>query len=79
MKIESAVLNGKDLTNSDHFTVTDILQSKNLVILTVKDLQGESYEDEEVLIEYTLANPMAFKAIVDCVVNNGKVHLTKMI
>ena len=43
------------------------------MILTVKDLQVESYEDEEVLIEYTLANPIPFKDVVECVVNNEKV------
>ena len=29
------------------------------------------------LIEYTLENPMPFKDIVDCIVNNKKIHLTK--
>ena len=43
----------------------------------IKDLQVYSNEDEEVLIEYTLANPMPFKDVIDCVVNNEKVHLTK--
>ena len=47
------------------------------MVLTVKDLQVESYEDEEVLIEYTLANPIPFKDVVECVVNDEKVHLTK--
>ena len=47
------------------------------MILTVKELQVESYEDEEVLIEYTLANPIPFKDVVECVVNYEKVHLTK--
>ena len=47
------------------------------MILTVKDLQVESYEDEEVLIEYTLANPIPFKDIVECVVSDEKVYLTK--
>ena len=47
------------------------------MILNVKDLQEDSYEDEEVLIEYTLANPIPFKDTVKCVVNNKKVHLTK--
>ena len=42
-----------------------------------KRLQVELYEDEEVLIEYTLANPMQFKDVVDCLVNDEKVHLTK--
>ena len=53
------------------------LLSGNSVILTVKDLQVESYEDEEVLIEYSLANPIPFKDVVECVVNDEKVHLTK--
>ena len=68
-----------NLTGSEsHFAVTYVLLSnKNLVILTVKDLQVESYEDEDVLIEYTLANPIPFKDIVDCIFNNEKVHLTK--
>ena len=47
------------------------------MILTVKGIHVESYEDEEVLIEYTLANPIPFKDVVDCFVNNKKVHLTK--
>ena len=37
----------------------------------------ELYEDEEVLIEYTLANPLPCKDVVECVVNDEKVHLTK--
>ena len=61
----------------DQFTVSDVLLSKNPVILTVKDLQVESYDDEEVLIKYTLANPISFKDVVECVVNDEKVHLTK--
>ena len=61
----------------DQFTVSDVLLSENPVILTVKDLQVESHEDEEVLIEYTLANPIPFKDVVECVVNDEKVHLTK--
>ena len=78
MQIESAELYGKDLTEPEgQFTVSDVLLSENLVILTIKDLQVESYEDEEVLIEYTLANPIPFKDTVECVVNNEKVHLTK--
>ena len=36
-------------------------------------MQVESYEDEEVLIEYTLANPTPFKDVVECVVNDEKV------
>ena len=51
--------------------------SENSVILTVKDLQVESYEDEEVLIKYTLSNTIPFKGVVECVVNDEKVHLTK--
>ena len=47
------------------------------MILSVKDLQVESYEDKELLIEYTPANPIPFKDVVECVVNNKKVHLTK--
>ena len=43
MEIESAELHGKDLTESeDLLTVTDVLQSENPVILTVKDLQVQS-------------------------------------
>ena len=58
MQIESAAeLHEKYLTESeDHFTVEDLLISENPVILNVKDLQVESYEDEKVLIEYTLVN-----------------------
>ena len=70
--------NGKELNDQeDQFTVSDVLLSENPVILTVKDLQVESYEDEEVLIEYTLANPIPFKDVVECVINDEKVHLTK--
>ena len=59
MQIELAKFYGKDLTEpEDHFTVSDILLSENPVILTEKDLQVESYEDEEVLIKYTLVNPI---------------------
>ena len=47
------------------------------MILTVKYLQVESYEDEEVVIEYNLANPIPFKYVVGCVVNNVKIYLTK--
>ena len=77
MQIKSADLYGKDLIYpKDQFTVSDVLLPENQVILTIKDLQVESYEDE-VLIEYTLANPIPFKDIVECVVNYEKVHLTK--
>ena len=61
----------------DQFTVSDVLLSENPMILTVKGSQVEYYEDEEVLIEYTLANPIPFKDVVECVVNGEKVHLTK--
>ena len=78
MHIESADAHKKDLNDpKDQFTVSDVILSENLVILTVKDLQVESYEDEEVLIEYTLANPISFKDAVECVTNDEKVHLTK--
>ena len=40
------------------------------MILTVKDLQVGSYEDEEVLIEHTLSNPLPFQDVVECVVND---------
>ena len=40
-------------------------------------MQVESYEDEEVLIEYPLAHPIPFEDVVECVVNDEKVHLTK--
>ena len=55
----------------------DVLLSKNQVILTVKDFQVESYEDEEIMTEYNLANPMPFTDVGYRVVNNGKTHLTK--
>ena len=68
MQIETINANGKELNDpEDQFTVSDVLLSENPVILTVKDLQVESYEDEEVLIEYTLANPIPFKDVVECV------------
>ena len=67
----------KDLTEPEHhFAVPYVLLSENPVILTVKDLQVESYEDEKVLIEYTLANAISFQDVVECV-NNERVHLTK--
>ena len=51
MKTELVDSYGKDLTDSeDHFSVTDILLSEKPVLLTVKDLHEESFEDEEVLI-----------------------------
>ena len=78
MQIETINTNGKELNDQeDQFTVSDVLLSENPVILTVKDLQVESYEDEEVLIKYTLGNPIPFKDVMECVVNDEKVHLTK--
>ena len=78
MQIETINTNEKDLNDpKDQFTVLDVLLSENPVILTVKDLQEESYKDKEVLIEYTLANPIPFKDVIKCVVNDEKVHLTK--
>ena len=78
VQVETADIHEKDLNDpTDQFTVSDVLLSEKPVILTVKDLQVESYEDEEVLIEYTLANPIPFKDVVECVVNDEKVHLTK--
>ena len=78
MQIETINTHEKDLNDpKGQFTVSDVLLSENPVILNVKDLQVESYEDEEVLIEYTLANQIPFKDIVECVVNDEKVHLTK--
>ena len=78
MQIETITSNEKDLNDpKDQFTVPDVLLSENPVILTIKDLQVESYEDEEVLIEYILANPIPFKDVVVCAVNDEKVHLTK--
>ena len=78
MQIETTDIHEKDVNDpEDQFTVLDVLLFENPVILTVKDLQVESYEDEEILIEYTLANPIPFKDVVECVVNDEKVHLTK--
>ena len=78
MQIETINANGKELNDpEDQFKVSDVLLSENPVNLTVKDLQVESYEDEKVLIEYTFANPIPFKDVVECVVNDEKVHLTK--
>ena len=77
-KLKTINANGKELNDpEDQLTVSDVLLSENPVILTVKDLQVESYEDEEILIEYTLANPIPFKDVVECVVNDEKVHITK--
>ena len=65
MQTETTDIHEKDLNDpEDKFTVSDILLCENPVILTVKDLQVESYEDEAVLIEYTLANPIPFKDVV---------------
>ena len=48
MQIETTDIHGKDLNDpKDQFMVSDVLLSENPVILTVKDLQVESYEDEE--------------------------------
>ena len=78
MWIETLNVNGKELNDQeDQFTVSDVLLSENPVIVTVKDLQVESYEDQEVFIEYTLANAIPFKDVEECVVNDEKVHLTK--
>ena len=60
------------MESQDQFTVTDVLLSENPVILTINDLQVQLYDDEEVLIEYTLVNLMAFKDVVDCVINSEK-------
>ena len=77
-KLKTTDIHEKDLNDpKDQFTVSDVFPSENPVILTVKDLQVESYEDEEVLIEYTLANPIPFKDVVEYVVNDEKVHWTK--
>ena len=71
MQIEKMNANDKELNDpKDQFTVSDVLLSKNPVILTVKDLQIESYEDKEVLIEYTLADTIPFKDVVECVAND---------
>ena len=78
MQIELAELYEKDLNESeDHFIVSDLLLSENSVILIVKDSQVESYEDEEGFFEYTLANQIPFKDVVECVANDEEVHLTK--
>ena len=61
IQIETADMHENYLNDpKDQFTVSNVLLSENPVILTVKDLQRESYEDEEVLIEYALANPILF-------------------
>ena len=75
IQIETTDIHEKDMNDpKDQFKISDVL---NPVLLTVKDLQVESYEDEEVLIEYILTNPIPFKEVVECVVNDEKVHLTK--
>ena len=77
-KLNQQMCMKKDLTDpKDQFTVSEVLLLENPVILTVKDLQVESYEDEELLIEYTLANPKPFKGVVECVFNHEKEHPTK--
>ena len=78
MQIKTTDIHEKVLNDTkDQFTVSDVLLSENPVILTVKDLQVESYEDEEVLTEYILAKTIPFKDVVECVVNDEEVHLTK--
>ena len=78
MQIETINTNGKELNDpEDQFTVSDVLLSENPVIWTVKDLQVESYEDEDILIEYTLKNPIPFKDVVEYDVNGEKVHLNQ--
>ena len=78
MQIEAADMHEKDLNDpKDQFTVYDVLLSENPVIMTLNDLQVESYEDEKVLIEYTLANPIPFKVVVECTVNSKNVQLPK--
>ena len=78
MQIETTDIREKDLNDpKDQFTVSDVLHSETPVILTVKVLQVESYEDKEVLIEYNLANPITFKNVVECVIKDEKVYLTK--
>ena len=73
-QIKTADVHEKDLNDpKDLFTVSDVLP----VILTVKDLQMESYKDEEVLIEYTLAKTISFKDAVESGTNDEKVYLTK--
>ena len=77
VQIETSDILEKDLNDpKDQYTVSDVLLSENPVILTVKDLQVEPYEDEEILIEYTFVNPIPCKD-VECVVNDEKVYLTK--
>ena len=57
IKIESADLHGKDLTQSeDHFTITDVLLSENPVLPTVKDLQVEPYEEDVALSNTKIEN-----------------------
>ena len=55
----------------------DVLLLDNPVIMTIKGLQVESYEGEEVLTEYITQHLMPFKDVGECAVTNGKVHLTK--
>ena len=48
MQIETINTNSKELNDpEDQFTVSDVLLSENPVILTVKDLQVESYEEKK--------------------------------
>ena len=65
MQIETINTNEKDLNDpKDQFTVSDLLLSENPVILIVKDKS---------LIEYTLANLLPFRDVVEFVVNDEKV------
>ena len=48
IQIETTDVHEKDLNDpKDQLTVSDILLSEDPVILAVKDLQGESYENED--------------------------------
>ena len=50
---------------------------RDVLLLVIKDLQVEPSEDEEGLTEYTVVNPMPFKDVVEYIINNEKVYLTK--
>ena len=64
MQIETINTNGKELNDpEDQFTGSYVLLSENPVFLTLKDLQVKLYDDEELLTEYTLANPIPFKDV----------------
>ena len=71
MQIGLANVHRRDLADpKDQFTVSDMFLSGGPVVLAVRDFQVESYEDREVLIECAIADPVPFRDVVECVIND---------